>query len=124
MLGGNLVQYRRHDDAALQEVSRVDFGEVLSRNLPEIQSVALSADGRFACVSTNDAPLYSLFILHLGGTETTEVMKIIEQRSLLSVLEYEAFQDVCTNTCLTTAANEKKDQKNTENMEMTEEIDS
>ena len=51
-------------------------------------------------------------------------MKIIEQRSLLSVLEYEAFQDICTNTCLTTAANEKKDQKNTENMEMAEDIDS
>ena len=47
----------------------------------------MTTDGAFACVSLYDAPLYSLYILKVGEP----ALKIVEQRSLLSIMEYESF---------------------------------
>jgi hypothetical protein len=55
----------------------------------DITSVALTFDGSFACVSTQDTPLYSIFIIRVGVDN--QDFKIIEQRSLLSIMEYESF---------------------------------
>lgn len=53
----------------------------------DVSGVALTSDGAFACVSLYDAPLYSLYILKVGEP----ALKIVEQRSLLSIMEYESF---------------------------------
>ena len=124
MLSGSLLQYRRDDEEHLKEVSQIDFGEHLACDLAQIQSVAITADSRFACVSTNDAPLYSLFVLNLANAEQNYDMKVIEQRSLLSVLEYEAFQDICLNTSLSQAGSAKRSQKSSENIQMIDEVES
>lgn len=92
--------------------------------MPDIQSVAMTADGLFACVSTNDAPLYSLFILHLAAAESNYEMKIIEQRALLSVLEYEAFQDICVNTSLAQDSTAARGHQSSENIQMAEDGES
>lgn len=64
----------------------------------DISGVALIADGTLACVSLFDAPLYSIFIMKVGDAKSP--FKIIEQRSMLSIMEYESYQDVLTNTKL------------------------
>lgn len=55
----------------------------------DITGVALTSDGSLACVSLLDSPLYSIFILKVQ--EQNLELKILEQRSLLSILEYESF---------------------------------
>ena len=55
----------------------------------DVSGVALTSDGSLACVSLFDAPLYSIFILKVG--EPAGELKILEQRSLLSIMEYESF---------------------------------
>ena len=82
----------------MKEVNQIELGQYFTGNLTQIQSVAITADCRFACLSTNDAPLYSMFVLSLASAEYNYDMKVIEQRSLLGVLEYDAYQDVCLNT--------------------------
>jgi hypothetical protein len=54
----------------------------------------MTSDGAFACVGLQDSPLYSIIILKV------ETMSIIEQRSLLSIMEFEGYQDIFTNTKL------------------------
>lgn len=64
----------------------------------DISGVALTSDGNLACVSLYDAPLYSIYILKVG--DASQDFQIIEQRSLLSIIEYESYQDILTNTKL------------------------
>ena len=92
---GRVIVYGQPGDgsAILAEQGHLEFNF-------EVSSLALSADGRFACVNLYDMPLYSLYILDLSLTASTKTIRKLEQRSLLSILEYEAYQDMLTNTLL------------------------
>lgn len=92
---GRVIVFGRPGDgsAILVEQGQLEFNF-------EVSSLALSADGRFACVNLYDMPLYSLYILDLSRTASDHTMRKLEQRSLLSILEYEAYQDMLTNTLL------------------------
>ena len=67
--------------------------------------LALTSDGKYACVNLCDIPLYSLYILDLSSSMSTKTIVKIEQRSLVSILEYEAYQDILTNTSLAQTTN-------------------
>lgn len=92
---GKLVAYSVAKDRSglLTEIGCLDLGF-------EVTCLAITADGRYACVSLCDMPLYSLYILELDQASEDDGIKILEQRSLLSILEYEAYQDMLTNTLL------------------------
>lgn len=87
--GGKVAVYRPTGDQLLL-VSSTDLGS-------EISSLALTQDGQFACISLLDAPLYTLVVVSL---QEPEQVAIVERRSLLSVLDYEAYQDAVANTVL------------------------
>ena len=48
--------------------------------------LALTSDGKYACVNLCDIPLYSLYILDLSNSMSTKTIVKIEQRSLMSIL--------------------------------------
>ena len=95
LAGGKVVVYSPPVDASavLAETGLLEFNF-------EVSSLALTSDGRYACVNLYDMPLYSLYILDLSLTASTKTIKKLEQRSLMSILEYEAYQDMLTNTML------------------------
>lgn len=95
---GKVVAYNTED--GLKEIGSLDLGF-------EVTCLAITADGRYACVSLYDMPLYSLYILDLSQDSG---IKILEQRSLLSILEYEAYQDILTNTLLAQETSAEEDQ--------------
>jgi hypothetical protein len=77
LLEGKLVSFKLEGDELL-ELARTNLNH-------EIFGASMTADGDFACVGLQDAPLYSLVILKV------DTMKIVEQRSLLSIMEYEGY---------------------------------
>jgi hypothetical protein len=51
----------------------------------EVTGASITSDGAIAVLGLQDAPLYSLVVLKV------ETMEIVEQRSLLSIMEYESY---------------------------------
>lgn len=78
-LGGKVVHFK------VRGQSIVDVGSIDLEQ--EITCVGLAGNAQLACVSLFDAPLYSLVVLSLSDAN----IKKVEQRSLLSILENEAF---------------------------------
>jgi hypothetical protein len=86
LLDGVLLSFRLQDNELL-ELAQINLNH-------EIFGASMTSDGTFAFVGLQDAPLYSLVILKV------ETMSILEQRSLLSIMDFEGYQDILTNTKL------------------------
>lgn len=81
----------------------------------EVTSVALTEFGNLACVTLCDPPLFSLFILSVPKVQNGD-FKILEQRSLQSILEPDSLQDQILNTQLSMSMTTTEE--NTEDKEM------
>jgi hypothetical protein len=99
LTGGRVTLYvaSQTDSEVLTEVSSLEFAF-------EVSCLALTSNGKYACVNLCDIPLYSLYMLDLSNSMSTKTIVKIEQRSLMSILEYEAYQDILTNTLLAQTA--------------------
>ena len=62
----------------------------------EVTSLSLTQEADMVCIALYDAPLFSLLVYYLGSESITK----IEQRSLLSILDHEAYQNILENASL------------------------